>query len=599
MAVKHLTFPHFPGFGEAARPFRLSIRFKITFPYLLLALVLALGATYLVYRIVFDNVDERFTNQMIEAGKLSSEWMVREEDRLLGTLRQVSYTEGVSAAVRAQDAEQLRNLVFGIVVNNQEEVVEFLDLHGNPILSMHHRQGGNLEEYSYSQGGDQPSPTWPFVTKVIQNQSDAIGDKFSGFVRDETGGTFYVSGPIYDGEDTRIGILLIGKRLSTLAAEMRSSTLAHISLYDLRGQPLISTLFNPQPMPQSMVAKILLKKNQSSLKRDLGNTRDLTSADIDYGEISSAWQTRGGDELGLLGVALPKNFWVSMSLPTRNQMLILVGISFLFIILLGLNLANLITKPLFGLVHASEEVAKGNLSIQVPPTTQDEIGYLTETFNQMVSSLQKSKEDLLEAYDSTLEGWSKALELRDEETGGHTERVTRMTVALAKRMGITGENLINIRRGALLHDNGKIGIPDAILRKTGKLNDDEWMVMRKHPQLAVEMLWPIDYLRPALEIPGCHHEKWDGSGYPKGLKGEEIPLAARIFAITDVWDALTSDRVYRPAMPVMNAMRIIWSGRGVHFDPQIVDCFFEYFDEITSSAGFVVIGPKNEHCPVS
>jgi putative nucleotidyltransferase with HDIG domain len=154
--------------------------------------------------------------------------------------------------------------------------------------------------------------------------------------------------------------------------------------------------------------------------------------------------------------------------------------------------------------------------------------------------LQRSNDDLVLAYDSTLEGWSGALDLRDKETEGHSQRVTNETIRLARFMGLPDEEIALIRRGALLHDIGKMGIPDAILLKPGKLSDEEWVVMKKHPTYAYELLSPIAFLRPALDIPYAHHEKWDGSGYPRGLAGEQIPLSARLFAVVDVWDALCS-----------------------------------------------------------
>ena len=177
------------------------------------------------------------------------------------------------------------------------------------------------------------------------------------------------------------------------------------------------------------------------------------------------------------------------------------------------------------------------------------------------------------AYDATIEGWSRAMDLRDEETEGHTQRVTDLTLKLARLMGIRDDQLIHIRRGALLHDMGKLGIPDQILLKPGKLTDDEWVIMRKHPVYAYDMLSSIEYLRPALDIPYCHHEKWDGSGYPRGLKGEEIPLAARIFAVIDAWDALTSDRPYRKAWSREKTLAYIREQTGSHFDPQVVEVF--------------------------
>lgn len=166
-------------------------------------------------------------------------------------------------------------------------------------------------------------------------------------------------------------------------------------------------------------------------------------------------------------------------------------------------------------------------------------------FRTLLDERQHAAEELARAYDATLEGWSRALDLRDHETEGHARRVTELTVRLAEAMGLPAAEVAHIRRGALLHDIGKMGIPDAILRKPGPLNAEEWTVMRTHPTLAYELLEPIHYLQPALAIPLFHHERWDGSGYPQGLAGETIPLLARIFAVVDVWDALTNDRPYR------------------------------------------------------
>jgi HD-GYP domain-containing protein (c-di-GMP phosphodiesterase class II) len=194
---------------------------------------------------------------------------------------------------------------------------------------------------------------------------------------------------------------------------------------------------------------------------------------------------------------------------------------------------------------------------------------------QLLTKLQIALDELTSAYDRTIEGWSNALDLRDKETEGHTIRVTQMTLELARYAGFSESDLIHIKRGALLHDIGKMGIPDHILLKPGKLTDEEWEMMRKHPQFAYDLLSPITYLQPALDIPYYHHEKWDGSGYPKGLKGEQIPLAARLFSIIDVWDALTSDRPYRPARSKDETLRYIQSMSGSHFDPYVVKIFME------------------------
>ncbi len=193
----------------------------------------------------------------------------------------------------------------------------------------------------------------------------------------------------------------------------------------------------------------------------------------------------------------------------------------------------------------------------------------------MFEDLQRSNVELTLAYNTTIEGLSYALDLRDKETEGHSQRVTNITLRLARIIGFRDSELVHIRRGALLHDIGKIGIPDKILLKPGPLTEEDWEIMRKHPVYAYELLSPISFLRPALDIPYCHHEKWDGTGYPQGLKGEQIPLAARVFAVVDVWESLLSDRSYRPAWPKEKVREYICSLTGTHFDPKVVKQFFE------------------------
>jgi PAS domain S-box-containing protein len=196
---------------------------------------------------------------------------------------------------------------------------------------------------------------------------------------------------------------------------------------------------------------------------------------------------------------------------------------------------------------------------------------------QLFDNLQRTNLELALAYDTTLEGWSRAMDLRDKETEGHTQRVTDMTVRMAQAMGLPEDDILHMRRGALLHDIGKMGVPDHILLKPDKLTEDEWARMKMHPVYAYEMLSPIAYLHRSLDIPYCHHEMWDGAGYPRGLKGEQIPLPARIFAVVDVWDALRSDRPYRQAWPAEKVRGHIRALSGSHFDPRVVEEFLRIF----------------------
>ena len=222
----------------------------------------------------------------------------------------------------------------------------------------------------------------------------------------------------------------------------------------------------------------------------------------------------------------------------------------------------------------------------------------------MVQELQRTNAELTAAYDATIEGWGRALDLRDQETQGHSERVTAMTLKLAHAVGLTGEALVPLRRGALLHDIGKMGVPDRILLKTDELSPTEWRLMRRHPEDAHAMLSPIAFLRPALDIPWCHHEKWDGTGYPRGLKGEQIPLAARLFAIADVWDALCSDRPYRAAWPEARTLDHIRSLSGTHFDPALVSVFLTMMGDQTAldapaETGLLPLGEMDDLMPLA
>jgi HD-GYP domain-containing protein (c-di-GMP phosphodiesterase class II) len=189
------------------------------------------------------------------------------------------------------------------------------------------------------------------------------------------------------------------------------------------------------------------------------------------------------------------------------------------------------------------------------------------------SAIKRAQQELLQSNKATLESWMRALDMRDKETEGHTQRVTDLALRLARAMGMNEVELEDMRRGSLMHDFGKMAVPDRILLKAGILDEDELKIMRRHPVSAHEFLSPITHLHPALDIPYSHHEKWDGTGYPLGMKGEQIPMAARIFAVIDVYDALRSDRPYRPAWPEEKVREYIIANSGKHFDPHVVEVF--------------------------
>jgi len=551
----------------ASQGFRFPIRYKITLPYIGLALALAMAAAYVVTNVVLDTIEERFANQLIETGRLGAEWMVKEEDNQLELLRSIAHTQGVAEAVSAGDAETLRQITLPIAVNGGIEAMEILGPDGVSLLSLRQQADGDIEDYVASRG-ESLFQDWGFVQQVLDLNVDELGDKYAGVVSAPWGDFFYVSGPIQSPGGDFEGVVLVGKSLESITTELRQATLAQATIYDLQGTPLATTyLEDVDGLSQELVAGVMQRQSEESY------VRDLTVANIDYSEIIGALEARGGTDMAVIGTSLSQTFLVQPSNTTRTQVFGLAFAAFIVVISAGIFVANRITKPLEGVVKASEAVAAGNLTVKLNATGNDELTTVAGAFNNMVNALESTNRELMDAYDSTLEGWSKALELRDEETEGHTQRVTDLTIRLARRMGLDGDDLVQIKRGALLHDIGKMGIPDGILNKPGPLTEVEWDVMRKHTIYAYQMLAPIAYLKPALAIPCCHHERWDGSGYPLGWRGQDIPLPARIFAVADVWDALSSDRPYRKAWPKERVIEHLESHKGVHFDPAIVDEF--------------------------
>jgi HD-GYP domain-containing protein (c-di-GMP phosphodiesterase class II) len=551
----------------------IPVRAKITLPFILVAMAMAAFVAFLLYQIVFENIDQRYNTQLVESGKLASEWMVQEENARLASLRILAYTVGVGDALQDRDAEMLRLIALGSTIGKQEDAVEFLDTEGKLVLSMRQRPGSlYVDDYIFATGSEVNYRQWSFIDQVLTRHEDAQGDKYVGLVRASWGDYFYVSGPVYNSKGEFAGVILVGRLMQNMVTQMRLDTGSQVTIYDLEGLPIASTFELPK-LNLALVVSVIDRQQNNSLRRDSDGKRSLTYRSIDYGEILGPWKLRGNQDLGLIGTAIPKNLLVKTSNATRTQIAIFVGLAMFLVIVMGGTIASLITRPLLELVKASKEVARGNWDVEVKPHANDEVAVLTENFNRMLASIQESHTDLMNAYNSTLIGWAKAIGLRDNETETHMQRVTEITIRLAQSMGLTGEQLTHIYRGTLLHDVGKIGVPDSILKKPGKLTEEEWVQMRMHPQFAYDMLYSIEYMRPSLEIPYCHHEKWDGSGYPRGIKGEDIPLFARIFSIVDVWDAMTSDRIYRKALSEEDAFQYISSTRGAHFDPQVVDAF--------------------------
>ncbi len=366
---------------------RVPMRVKITLPYVLLALILATAVAFVASQVVLDTIEERFTNQLIEAGKLTNDWMVQEEDRLLETLRLLAYTQGMPAAITTADADRLRTLALPLAINYQVETIELLDSTGSSVLSLHHRPGGNLEDYSASRG-ETIFNRWDFVQKVLTGQVEQGRDKYAGLAQTPWGDMFYVAGPITTADGLLVGAVLVGKSLATLAQQARQNTLAHTTFYDFNGQPLASTLLDTTKLALNpeLVKTVLTRQDETSL------TRPLAVASINYSELLGPWEVNIAPEnpdLGLVGVAQAETFLARPSQITRLQIFLLTAVALLLIIALGIYMANRITRPLLRVVEASTKVAQGDLEVQVAATGNDEVTVLAHSFNQMVSGLRE------------------------------------------------------------------------------------------------------------------------------------------------------------------------------------------------------------------
>ena len=551
-------------------PLHLSIRAKLTLPYVLLSLLIALGGGLIVTRLMIDSLEDRFTNQLIETRKLASEIMVHEEDQLLETLRLLSYTDGMSSAILKQDRNRILHMVYPLTFSAGEDVVLVLNRYGTVIATVLKSEDGS--KYEFPQIEEKLS-TLPFVAKLVHQDVDSHGDKYSGVSRVDWGTYFFVSGPVHNQSGDLVGVVLVGKSLRSIVQTIREETLSQATLYDPEFRAISST-FIEFPAPPTIQPELILDtKDAQSL------VRDVEISTISYTEVLSAWEIRGGENIGFLGTALPKTFLVRTSQITRLNVILQVFLAILAALLLGIFLSREITRPILRLKEAALEISHGNLDIHVPHEGTDEVAVLARSFNDMAANLKRSEENLIAAYDKTIEGWAKPLELRDQETLGHTLRAADMTLELARSMNIDEKEMENIRRGVLLHDIGKMGIPDNILLKQGSLTEWERQVIKRHPIMARDMLEQIEFLHPCIDIPLYHHEKWDGTGYPHGLIGEEIPIQARLFAIVDVWDALISDRPYRSAWSVPETLSYIKEQAGTHFDPEVVKAFVRLIEK--------------------
>lgn len=364
---------------------RMPMRAKITFPYAVLALLFAIASIYLASRYIVESIQDRYILQLIDTGKLTADWMVKEESRILETVRLIANTEGVSTAIQEDDSDRLREITLPIAINYGEESIEILDNEGISLLSLYHSGSDRIDTYDVSRG-DRSLSGYKFVHKVIYGDLDHLGDKYAGLAQLSKRNYFYIAGPIFDSEGNLSGVVAVGKSLNTLSRQIREDTLAHVTFYSWAGEYLASTLSvitDDFSLPPGMVSNIVIEQDLKS------NIRELSVGSTKYSEIIGPWEVRNGEDIGIVGTALGQNFLTRPTLVTRIQVVAVVLIAVLGVIFLGLFLAYQITHPLSQIVKAAIEVAKGNFAVKVPRQGNDEVMVLAHAFNYMVSGLQE------------------------------------------------------------------------------------------------------------------------------------------------------------------------------------------------------------------
>ena len=447
-------------------------------------------------------------------------------------------------------------------------IVEVVDTSGREIVGV---VGHGALADTVTRSRDLSS--WPGLSNMLSGGSTTID-----LVASAPQPAIFAGQPVRNAADGLIGAILIGDYLDDRAGTIKAS-LPHddITFYDVNGQVLATS----SPIPPGQWPTLALD----------GNTRDrITPTSVvelprvaggPGTEILSPWTVRSTN-LGYVGTV---GSTAGLLADTNQLRIILVTLflaGVLFTLAIGIWLARRITRPVHRLVEATRLVSAGDLEHQAPVTTHDEIGELTDSFNQMTRSLKEKSASLRmtmtqlqDTYLMTIEALAAAVEARDPYTHGHTRRVEDYALIMANALGCSEVEINALRRASVLHDIGKIGIEDAILRKQARLEPDEALRMQKHPVIGVDMLKGIDFLDPVLPLIRHHHERWDGNGYPDELRTDEIPLGARILAVADAVDAMTSDRPYRAARTFYYAKTEILKGSATHFDPEVVTAFIK------------------------
>jgi putative nucleotidyltransferase with HDIG domain len=538
-----------------------SLRRRIVLPFVVLVVFVGAVGIAVVSAQVGGSVEGAVDTSLIRSSLRSNDRLAGVENDRLQQLRAATNTAGIDALVARGDAAAAGRLLGPIVGNAQPEhlVLRVLDKSGRQLVGLS-RTGATVETRSDGAAyGSQAA-----IQHALRGDRDALGDKYI-FVASETPPMLYWAAPIWTETETPTvaGAVLLGQSLTEIAQTITGSSSLAVGFYDSSGTVLASSLAG-SPSLSSEVRQEVTPDTPVRVATQW-NGRP-------YRLLVNDWTMRGA-QLGYLAVAVPADDLSGSLNAIRLVLVALFGAIALGTILIGLALADRITRPIDQLVASMRVVSAGDYSRRVQVESPDEIGYLATTFNEMTAALQEQIRARDEAYFRNLEALARVIDARDPYTFEHSARVAAISLELAKGMNLAEADLVVLRRAGLLHDVGKIGVSDKILAKTGPLNDEEWASIRRHPVIGYEMLKDVPFLQPSLDPIRHHHERWDGEGYPDGLKGASISQLARIVTLADAFDAMTSDRPYRKGFSFEFAARTMISEAGRQFDPAVVDAF--------------------------
>jgi putative nucleotidyltransferase with HDIG domain len=536
----------------------LPIRYKIIVPFaVLLVFVGVIGSGVATARLT-DAAAAEFDANLLHSSLLANQSVAQTEAARLADLRLATDTVGVPESLAAGDLPGLARLLTPIAANVTTASIQLrvLDLHGKEVLRLHGTRTGRALVDVTEGSAFAAEPT---VIKVLADEPDPVaGDRRLFLSNQGAQPVLYWVGAVRTTGQRIVGAVMVGQALAEIAAGIQDS-----AFYDLSGARLASALSSP-PVVSDAVHQRLSPQNTIPVNHTEGGHA--------YSALFSTWSMRG-TQFGFLAVQLNADALLSSVTQVRLILTLVFTGAALLTLLVGTATASLLTRPIDLLVRSMRAVSAGDLQHRARIASRDEIGYLARTFNEMTASLEEKTAALEETTFASMEALARAIDARDSSTFGHSARVAAVSLEIADEMHLSARDREALRRGALLHDIGKIGVEDKVLRKAGPLSDAEADDMREHPRIGHDMLKGLRFLHPSLPGVLYHHERWDGTGYPTGLRGTAIPLAVRILSVADVFDALTSDRPYRQGLSSDAVITAIRAESGLQFDPDVVTAF--------------------------